>query len=545
MQTIFKSATSIGRKPVLCLLAWLFIGTTSLRAQDNVYVSPGAGVGFFQDTVMIYGKMTVDGGTVFFNSNARVFFFGDTMRIVPGSTISGAGKFIFKGPRQVPVSSSFTQYLDAGGTQLGSITIDNSKDLHLVKSNAGVLDTLAFVNGNLYLNGNNFTVGNGNPGFITGYNQNRFVITNSNLGGTGFLVRDNVGSTAQVFPIGPGSAAYEPGSIANSGTPDLFRMRIAPDVKEFVTSGLQQNDRSTQTTWFIEEGTAGGSNVTLLLQHSTSHEGLQFTNYRQNHFISRYVGFNPNNEGDTVSITNWDNFQRTSTGPGVNPGYITTGSPIASAIVTTRNNLTYFGPFAKTVWTSPYMINPLPLHFLAIQAQWARQNTARVTWMVEDDVDAKTYTVQRLLPGELKFSDIRTVNAHQLNGLQTYFIDDVLTDLEGAVNYKVIANTVNGGKEESQLVSLFRNPASNIGFVMAPNPSAKFVDIRTYGNAADAQALEVTVFTNAGANFYTAKDVQGQKLRLNTETWPEGVYLVRIQCGAINQTQKLVVAHGQ
>jgi len=540
----YKILHRVGGKSLLIFLYGLGLSINSLQAQDNVYVSPGTGVGFFQDTVVIYGKFTVDGGSVFFKPGANVFFFGDTMKVIPGSTITGEGKFIFKGPRLLPTMASFAQYLDGGGVQLASAVIANPLDVKLFGNATGVLDTLRFASGNLILNNNNFTVGSGNPGVIDGYTENNFVVTNGPLNATtGFLIRDNVGSSTEVFPIGQ-FGYYEPASISNTGTSDLIRMRIAHGVNEFVTSGSQQNDRSTQMTWFVEEGTPGGSNATINLQHNRFHEGVHFGNYHDYQFISRYVGFNPNTEGDTISYTNWDNFGKASTSGGTTPGFLTTGAPIANAVVTTRTGLTYFGPLAKTVWNDPWMVIPLPIEFLDIHADWKTENIAKIGWTVGDDAEANYYQLERVLPGESKFSAIAKIQARGINSPLNYSYEDVITDVRGAILYKVVAYNINGSKTESKAVSLSKR-AGSAGVVMAPNPSAKYVEIRTFGDIVEQENLKVEIFTNAGALILTNNDPNGQMVHINTEFWSEGVYMVRITYGAQTQTQKLVVNHLQ
>lgn len=523
------------------MLAIFMTGIINVQAQDNVYFSPGLGVGFFQDTVMIYGKLTVNGGNLVFNPNARVYFFGDSMHIVTGSTVTGAGQLIFKGPRLMGSGGNFPQYLDAGGTQLGSVVIDNSKNLQIINSSAGALDTLRFINGKMYLNGNDFVVGASGPGVIDGFDENRYVVTNSPLQiNQGFLVRKNVGAVKVVWPIGPNDLNYEPAAMSNTGTPDNFSIRVAPEVKELAVSGSQQNDRSTQTTWFVKEAVVGGSNANLYLQHNTGHEGAHFTNYRPYHFISRYVGFSPNTEGDTISYTNWDNFAKASTQAGTSPGDLTTGTPVSSTIVSVRNNLKYFGAFAKTVWNDPWMVVPLPIEFLGINATWKSDQIATVSWTVDNDEQVATYLVERALPGDKKFSYLTTVTAKKENGIVKYSTDDDLSAVTGTILYRITATGTNGKTYTSGVASLFKQ-GSNAGIMMAPNPTSSFVDITTFGNNLTEEALEVNVYSQTGALVYKNTDPTGQTIRIQTQTWAEGVYIVQIRHGAQIQTQKLMV----
>jgi hypothetical protein len=541
MQTQPQTATRARLFKVLCLFACLFLGFGVVHAQDNVYAGPGAKLGFFQDTVVVFGKMKIDGGSVYFNPNTRVLFYGDTMQIVPGSTVTGTGHFIFKGPRTVPSAASVTQYLNGGGVQLSTIVIDNPKNLQLAATDGGAKDTLRFVNGKMLLNGNTFAVGSGNPGVIDGYNENRYVVTNGNLSSGGFLTRDNVGAVLQTFPIGPHTSLYTPGAINNTGTADLFRMRVASDVREFLNSGTFQNNRSTQTTWFVEERTAGGSNADLYLQHDTSTEGAIFRGYRLNHFISRYVGFQPNTEGDTVSETNWDNFQKTSTQAGVGPGYLTTGTGIGTALVSQRAGLTYFGPFAKTSWVSPYLLHVLPVEFLGISAVWKSDNVARVSWNVANDNLAAAYQVERALPGASAFTTIATVPGKKQIGIANYAYNDDLTGVNGTILYRITSIGTNGTLGQSGIAKLFRMGKSSIS--MAPNPATDFVDIRTFGSIALEEALKVTVYTNTGALVMQANDPTGTSIRINTSSWSEGVYMVHIEHGGEARTEKLIVHH--
>lgn len=515
------------RKLIPILL--LHLGGTSLSAQNDVQVTTGMGV---FSPMSVSGNFTLDGGSMHIDAAAALTFNGTNFVINSGSTTSGTGAVIFN-------SSTAAQYLNASGIKLPSVTINNPFNVNLSTTAAGVANTLHFADGKLVLNGNNLTVGDGNPGSITGYNEDRYVVTNGTLSATsGFLIRESVGNTNVVFPIGHPTNGYEPAMINNTGTADLIRMRVAPDVYEFLTTGLLQDTRSSNSTWFVEEGTWGGSNASVWLQHNIANEGGFFNAYRLTHFISRYVGYAPNTAGDTISYTNWDNTQLANTQTGVNPGYITTGTSLTGAITSVRTGLTYFGPMAKTVWNPPWMTQPLPVNFLKVWAQWSSDDVAQVNWTVTEDHYADYYRVERILPGETEFKPAGRVQARSINGTVGYSFNDNLPGISGTVLYRIVAVEKNGSTSVSPVVNLMKT--QGYGVVLAPNPASDFIEVRI--SSPDAgEAVTVKVFNAAGALVFNRTNTGTETLRIPVADWSEGVYQVRVQTGSHSSTHKLMV----
>ncbi|MFI5222099.1 MAG: T9SS type A sorting domain-containing protein, partial [Bacteroidia bacterium] len=116
---------------------------------------------------------------------------------------------------------------------------------------------------------------------------------------TGRFVVRNVGGTNRTGPVlfpmstscSYGVAALNaPLTITNTGTPDEFRVRVIDSVTNSYSSnipvGSKLNNNVVGKTWFIEEGTPGGSNVTLTFSWDSVSEKTGFT--RNNSYFSKY-----------------------------------------------------------------------------------------------------------------------------------------------------------------------------------------------------------------------------------------------------------------
>ena len=127
-----------------------------------------------------------------------------------------------------------------------------------------------------------------------------FVVTN----GTGQLKKEGVGSQKVTFPVGtspepvgisslgvpPGS--YTPLQISNSGTVDVFGVRVVTGVWDAYTgdahSGTKLTTRNVDKTWFVTEGTALGSVATLTFNWNEAEQQPSFNGTAC--FGSHYTG---------------------------------------------------------------------------------------------------------------------------------------------------------------------------------------------------------------------------------------------------------------
>ncbi|MBK7410242.1 MAG: hypothetical protein IPJ40_20605 [Saprospirales bacterium] len=81
--------------------------------------------------------------------------------------------------------------------------------------------------------------------------------------GTGCLTQPMAASDIKTFPVG--RIAYNPAALnlAAGSTTDDFCIRVEDDVFQTGSSGATVTDKVVDRTWFVNEGTAGGSTATL------------------------------------------------------------------------------------------------------------------------------------------------------------------------------------------------------------------------------------------------------------------------------------------
>ena len=119
-----------------------------------------------------------------------------------------------------------------------------------------VSDSLKLTDGNIALGVEDIQVLNG---AILGGGSASSFITSS---GTGLLVYESLGATAVSFPLGT-AQGYYPLSVSNSGSADAIGFRAVSDV---LSNGLVGTpvDSVVNATWVVNEGTVGGSNLSIV-----------------------------------------------------------------------------------------------------------------------------------------------------------------------------------------------------------------------------------------------------------------------------------------
>lgn len=377
----------------------LLVALCVIQSQAQEVLHIGSGSIFYVDSNTLVSSLgdvnnnAGAGGTVFVGKNSELKFYGVNWKNASNSPTTGSGKVTLIQPQPGTYTGNATQVLDGGNASsyFNNLTISNPNNVNLANSFTAVHDSVMFTNGLFILNKQNFIVGNGNPGYIGGYTQNAHFVTNGLAQpDSGYLVRDNVGSTATVFPVGYAAGDYTPMSIANTGTADIYKVRVFPNVYENGNAGTLHNDESVQRTWDVREVNIGGGNLNMVMQHNTSSEGGIYAANRNKHYITHYEGYKGTNGGDTFSGTAWDLFTYGSLGAGTSPATLTTGGSIASAVMSSRNNYTDTpGYFTKTV----YRMEPLPISLINLKADW-KNNIAQVSWTTLIESNNKAFEIE-------------------------------------------------------------------------------------------------------------------------------------------------------
>lgn len=142
--------------------------------------------------------------------------------------------------------------------------------------------------------------------------------------GTGSLVIENIGPGGRagnvVFPVGT-ATHFNPVTLANSGTDDHFRVRVQPGISSGYTgetpAGAAYSANAVNATWFINEGTPGGSNATIGLQWTAAQElpGFNRLQNRLGHYTSGAWQLGPAGAATGADPYSWTGTGYTSFSP--------------------------------------------------------------------------------------------------------------------------------------------------------------------------------------------------------------------------------------
>ncbi|MDP2208119.1 MAG: T9SS type A sorting domain-containing protein [Bacteroidota bacterium] len=152
----------------------------------------------------------------------------------------------------------------SGVSTFNNLTVNNSAGVTLATGQT-VNDTLTLTSGKITLGSNNLTLGASAE--ISGQSLEKYIVTD----GTGVLIRNSVGTTDVLFPVGI-STTYNPVTIKNDGTVDNFSVRVQSTFDNAPVNPSKVVNRQ----WTITEETPGGSNATLTFQWNSGDEAGVF-----------------------------------------------------------------------------------------------------------------------------------------------------------------------------------------------------------------------------------------------------------------------------
>ncbi|WP_188618677.1 beta strand repeat-containing protein, partial [Cloacibacterium rupense] len=171
--------------------------------------------------------------------------------------------------------STITAQTIAGSTTFDHLTLNNAAGLNCIGTtdNNTINKNLTLSQGKITLNTNHLTIGA--SGDILGYNNTKYIVTND----TGELKRTL--GTAKTYPVGS-SSAYNPITITNSGTSDVFGIRtIYGDITDAINAAdpydFFNNTGVLKLKWQITEANSGGSILSPVPQWNLSDEGANFS----------------------------------------------------------------------------------------------------------------------------------------------------------------------------------------------------------------------------------------------------------------------------
>lgn len=290
-----------------------------------------------------------------------------------GTITATGGKVIFSGGAQTVPALTYTDLQVTGG---------NNKTLAGTTTISG---TLTLTNGLLVLGSNNLTI-NG-TGAISGGTNASFIVTN----GTGQLTQNNIGTGGRtgtvIFPVGSSTTSFTRAALSNSGTADNFTVKVSQGVFSSYTGNTGSNAITqdyVNKTWFISEGTAGGSNVNLTLEWTGA---------------DQLSGFNNGN----CQIAHFNGTYWVSTGT---PG----GAAGLDPYTISRSGITQFSPFAVGSSTG------LPLQLLSFTGIKSG-NDVVLDWKTAQEKNISHYVVERSANSR-DFTAAGSLKARQGGGIE-------------------------------------------------------------------------------------------------------------------------------
>jgi hypothetical protein len=336
----------------------------------------------------------------------------------------------------------------SGGQSIGSSNVLNIPRLRVNNNNNLTLSSPINVslqvdlnnNGNILLGTHNLTLTSGAS--IIGADVGHYIVTN----GTGQL-RQTVGSSPIFFPIG--NTTYNPATLSNTGTIDVFSIRVQEQALQNGTTGAPFTIEVVDRTWFVEEEVAGGSIAGLTLEWGVGEELTGFD--RLDAGLMHYTG----------GI--WDK----SFGYGIAPTVGTNRYQITGA------GITNFSPFGVT--TRP---SGLPVELLVFEAIRRTADEVDLNWSTATEINNRGFEVERMLDYETVFTNIGFVEGSGTSAQTNYyhFLDEnsyrgisyyrlKQIDFDGSVDYSPTRSVLGMAVQAGVAVTSFPNPVKDMVYV--------------------------------------------------------------------------------
>ncbi|SFD06787.1 Por secretion system C-terminal sorting domain-containing protein [Chitinophaga sp. CF118] len=497
----------------LLLLCFLIFFTNTF-AQQAAYI-PAAGKVWSYGNVAFFGDVTNDGllgsspsSILYFMGKQWTNGFGALLNDESATGTDGTGgTFRF--------ASTNGQQIVAGGYNVASKTGASFPNFEVANPNGILLadlndlkirNTLNFNNGHIFLNGWNLMVGHNNSGTLTGYNDQRFVVTGTGSSG-GFMYRAKVTTTAGplVFPIGTTATNYAPAGVVYDGAADDFKARVFDSVYQLAVSGNTINDSVVYKTWNMGQVNAGAGAVALTLQHMDSEEGIDYVPNRDKSYISRFVN------------GAWE--VRNGVNDNMGPGTLNAQPMISAATMHARGFTSGLGMnsyYTKFTTVTSY----LPADIIHFNAYRVTYSLVDLVWTTIRETNNAVFEIERMYDNETAFTKIATVATKAPGGNSTsrldYFYEDS-NSYDGWTYYRIKVVSSTG----RYLYTDVREVPPLIKVTVYPNPN--FGDFKV-----DIKGIKVTlvmqVFDTWGQPIRTQDIVKNGQVHITD--MPKGTYFL-------------------
>ncbi len=416
----------------------------------------------------------------------------------------------------VIIAGSITPPTAIPAVSLARLVINNAAGVTL-GGTVEITGSLTLTLGNIVLAGNHLEIAAGAA--IIGGSASSFVVTSS----TGELRQAGIGSGARsgaiLFPVGAQAGAYTPLTVTNLGTADQIGVRVGDGVRSEGASGSVLVTDVVGKTWFITEGTAGGSNTTLVFQWNAGDEQTSFD--RTACFVAHHDGSDWTPLHSFGAASGPGPYQRTATG------------------------VTSFSPFAIGDIASPLPVElrlfSADLHDGVVHLRWETEHERGVAgFAIErrgvDDVDVTRLGFMPSTAPEGRSATYQFTDPAPAGGSFLYRLRMIDLDGREELSPEVlvdVASSIQAARPE--IVSLSPQPlqagtASTVE-LRYTMPQAGTVDIALHDALGRRVAFLSSLSASSGMNV----------ARVDASALPPGMYLVRVTQGTLAAQRRLVV----
>ena len=428
-------------------------------------------------------KLVISGNNIVMQGDYLIL---ENTKLTNNSTFySGSGTVVISGD----ASDANTTIGGSSLTTFYNLQINKTANGAQLENDIDISNQLTLTNGNIDIANYDLTIQN--TASISGGSANSYVKT-SNLG----TVIQEVSGSNVVFPVG--NQSYTPVTLNNGGTTDDFYVRVENVVYTNGTSGDAITTDVVNATWFIDEGTEGGSDVSATFQWNAADELPDFD--RTQAFISHY------------DHSMWNN-GTASTASGSNPYTLT------------ESNITTFSPF---IVASDAAV--LPVELLYFYGKKEGENV-RLDWQTATEINNSHFDVEWSIDG-ISFEKIGEIaGVGTTNEVQSYdFLH--LSPILGENYYRLKQVDFDKKYEYTDILSVNYNLGiKNYELKIFPNPAANFIAIDGIEEGEIIQIFNVN--GQLAKTFY--QNVSTQQTDISDLT--SGIYFVKTG----KQVKKLII----
>lgn len=169
----------------------------------------------------------------------------------------------------------------------------------------------------------------------------------------------------------------------------------------------------------------------------------------------------------------------------------------------------------------------LPLTWLNINAQWADNFNAKVSWQVADQINVKKYNLQHSYDG------VQFVNVCEVAATNSEYYNCIVPAEKGRVHYyRVLQTDADGKTSLSKIVTLQASgkPITNL----YPNPAKDQLFIKNESN------YHEIVITDLSGKILLKRNISSGLNTIQIDQIPAGTYFIRLTGDNESETRKLV-----